>query len=184
MRVVCNFAADRAAREAVETAQLEGHRTAREELCLIVNSCVRVLSSVQELCREQRHLRAEVAEQTQRLTSVERRAKALGQLCSWHRLARVPRCLQDVARGEEASAQRVAALSEQATMTENVLVAAMHTSVEPRNQVERLARAAQSAGDAGNRELFAELKTAVSRVEELQNQAVSISSCLKRKMSA
>ena len=38
-------------------------------------------------------------------------------------------------------------------------------------QVERLARAAQSSCDAGNRELFAELKTAVSRVEELQSQA-------------
>jgi len=103
----------RAVRQAVEKAHLEGHQAACEELC-----------------KEQRNLRADISEQLQRLTSVERRAK-------------------DVARGEEASAQRVAALSE---------------------QVERLVRAAQSPSDAGHREVFAELQTAVTRMEELQSQ--------------
>ncbi|CAE6910311.1 sqv-3 [Symbiodinium sp. KB8] len=103
----------RAVRQAVEKAHLDGHQAACEELY-----------------KEQRNLRAEVSEQLQRLTSVERRAK-------------------DVARGEEASAQRVAALSE---------------------QVERLVRAAHSPSDAGHREVFAELQTAVTRMEELQSQ--------------
>eukprot|EP00439_Symbiodinium_sp_Y106_P079791 s472_g18.t1 len=65
------------------------------------------------------------------------------------RLTSVERRAKDVARGEEASAQRVAALSE---------------------QVERLVRAAQSPSDAGHREVFAELQTAVTRMEELQSQ--------------
>ena len=38
-------------------------------------------------------------------------------------------------------------------------------------QVERLVRAAHSPSDAGHREVFAELQTAVTRMEELQSQA-------------